>query len=285
MTTYINDINSAGEWARLDHQARLVDKATGLLPALFDEAEFPTILDVGCGPGHWVLEMAAERPEAAVYGIDVSRDLIDYATARARTQQLNNAFFRVHDFLANELPFAEGSFDLIHVRFAVSWVKETWWLLFLQRCHTLLRPQGYIVLTEGEGIYTTSLALERLHAILCEAFFASGYGLSHSPHFIGVVARLGSLLTQIGFEAIQIAASVLDFSFYNQEANMAWRESFHALISEAASFLLQSGMTTAEELAQIDQQMLIDLFQDEFGGIGNLFTFSAQKLEKQRIYE
>ena len=51
MTTYTDDINSAGEWARLDHQGRLVDKATGLLPALFDEAEFPMILDVGCGPG------------------------------------------------------------------------------------------------------------------------------------------------------------------------------------------------------------------------------------------
>ncbi len=30
--TYVNDIASAGEWARLDHQAGLVGRVTGLLP-------------------------------------------------------------------------------------------------------------------------------------------------------------------------------------------------------------------------------------------------------------
>ena len=79
-------INSAGEWARLDHQARLVGKATGLLPSCLENEAFRTILDVGCGPGRWALDIAADRPEAEVTGIDLSRDLIDYANARARTQ-------------------------------------------------------------------------------------------------------------------------------------------------------------------------------------------------------
>ena len=123
--TYINDITSAGEWARLDHQAGLVGRVTGLLPPLLEDEEFTSILDVGCGPGRWALDMAADRPEAEVTGIDLSREMMNYANARARTQHLKNVSFRVQDFLAHKLPFPEGTFDLIHVRFAVGWLKHS----------------------------------------------------------------------------------------------------------------------------------------------------------------
>ncbi len=239
------------------------------------------ILDVGCGPGRWALDMAADRPNATVRGIDLSREMMEYANARARTQNLKNVFFAVQDFLANELPFPEDSFDLIHVRFAVGWLKKAGWLLLLSRCFVLLKRGGYLVITEGEGMYTTSAALQRLHEMLCEALYASGYGLSLSPRFMGVVAQLGYLLAQTGFQTIGTDVSVLDSSSYHEdhEANRAWRESFHALISESSVFLLNSGVTTAEELALVDVQIWRDMYQDDFCGIGPLFTFSAQKSE------
>jgi ubiquinone/menaquinone biosynthesis C-methylase UbiE len=279
MSNYINNIASVGEWVRLDHQARLVGKATGLLPALFDDMEFTRILDVGCGPGQWALDIAANRPEAEVTGIDLSVDMMNYANARARTQHLKNASFIVQDFMTNELPFPEQSFDLINLRFAVGWLKNGGWLLLLSRCFVLLKPGGYVVITEGEGIYTTSPALERLQELLCQAFFTTGYGLSHSPRFLGVVAHLGYLPHETGFRAIRTETSMLDFSYYHedQEANRAWRDSFHALISESAIFLFQAGVTTAEELAQLDVQISIEMFQKDFCGLGPLFTFSAQR--------
>src|SRR5450631_4178524 len=131
MSNYINNIDSVGEWVRLDHQARLVGKTMGLLPALLDDMEFTHILDVGCGPGHWALDIAADRPEAQIIGIDLSAAMMDYARARARTQNLNNVSFIVQDFLTNKLPFSEGTFDLINVRFAVGWLKGGEWLLLL----------------------------------------------------------------------------------------------------------------------------------------------------------
>ena len=274
--TYINDLKSAGEWARLDHQAGLVGSVTGLLPPLLEDEAWTSILDVGCGPGRWALDVAADRPEAHVTGIDLSADMMDYANARARTQRLNNISFLVQDILANKRPFPEQSFDLIHVRFAVGWLKKADWVALLRRCFVLLRPGGYVVITEGESIYTTSPALERLQELLC-AGLCAGYGLSGSPRFLGVVARLGSLLAQTGFQQIRTDVSVLDYSYAHEEANRAWRESFHALISETSFFLLQAGVTTIEELAQVDAQLLIEMYQEDFCGVGPLFTFSAQR--------
>jgi ubiquinone/menaquinone biosynthesis C-methylase UbiE len=275
--TYINDLNSVGEWARLDHQAGLVGSVTGLLPPLLEDEEWTSILDIGCGPGRWALDIAADWSEARVIGIDLSRDMMNYANARARTQKLTNVSFMVQDVLANKLPFPEQSFDLINIRFAVGWLKKAGWVFLLRRCFVLLKPGGYVVITEGESIYTTSPALQRLQELLCAGLYASGYGLSTSPRFMGVVARLGSLLMQTGFQQIRTDVSVLDYSYVHEEANRAWRESFHALISEASIFLFQAGVTAAEELAQVDAQLSIDMYQEDFCGVGPLFTFSAQK--------
>jgi SAM-dependent methyltransferase len=283
--TYVNDLKSAGEWARLDHQARLVGSLTGLLPPLVEDEEWTSILDIGCGPGRWALDIAADRPEAQVIGVDLSRDMMDYANARAQTQHLTNVSFNVQDVLANKLPFPEQSFDLINIRFAVGWLKKADWVVLLRRCLVLLKPGGSVVITEGESIYTTSPALERLQELLCQALYLSGYGLSDSPRFMGIVARLGSLLAQTGFQQIRTDVSILDYSYAHEEANRAWRESFHALISETSLFLLQAGVTTIEELAQVDAQLLIEMYREDFCGIGPLFTFSAQKPARENINE
>ncbi len=152
--TYINDLTSAGEWARLDHLAGLVSSVTGLLPPHLEDEEFIAILDVGCGPGRWALDIATDRPDAEITGIDLSADMVDYANARARSRQLTNVSFGVHDFLANKLPFPERSFDLIHMRFAVGWLKNEGWSLLLSRCFALLKPGGYVVITEGGKAFT-----------------------------------------------------------------------------------------------------------------------------------
>ncbi len=81
--------------------------------------------------------------------------------------------------------------------------------------------------------------------------------LSPSPHFMGIVAQLGYLLTQTGFQHIGTDVSVLDYSYAHEEANQAWLESFHALISESSLFLIQSGVTTPEELAQVNTQLMV----------------------------
>jgi ubiquinone/menaquinone biosynthesis C-methylase UbiE len=275
--TYINDSNSQSELVRLTHQARLVTATTGLLPALLEDTDFTSALDVGCGTGQWAIDLACMRQDVKVTAIDISHNMISYAITRAGPHRLDNISFEALDIFQKKLPFAEGSFDLIHLRFGVSWVQGyTNWLLLFARLYVLLKPGGYVVITEGENIYTNSLALERLHEIFCAALHKSGYSLSSSPRFIGVVPRLGYLLSQSGFQSIGSEASVLDYSYYNKEANMQWRTSFHLLVSEAGPFLLSAG-TNAEELAKLDFQISLDMYQEDFCGIGPIFSFYARK--------
>ncbi|KAI1324271.1 S-adenosyl-L-methionine-dependent methyltransferase [Xylariaceae sp. FL0255] len=65
-----------------------------------------TVLDLGCGPGNWPLEVARRNPNASVLGIDLEPVKPPF--------QLPNCHFRVADF-TKEWNY-EFKFDLIHLR-------------------------------------------------------------------------------------------------------------------------------------------------------------------------
>src|SRR6266516_6534734 len=120
-TTYIINGELAAETARLDVQATEVNSVTGLFPKGLRDilpAE-ASVLDVGCGPGTWALDVAYQYPEMEVVGIDISKTHIEYASARARSQGRQNISFEVLD--AFDTGYAECSFDVVHLRFAAGW--------------------------------------------------------------------------------------------------------------------------------------------------------------------
>lgn len=71
------------------------------------------VLDVGCGAGHWGRLLAKCLPESAsLQGVDRDPFWIEQATARAKAEGLASRFtYQVSN--AEELPFADSSFDLV----------------------------------------------------------------------------------------------------------------------------------------------------------------------------
>src|SRR6266516_2029524 len=74
--SYVVDADSPAELARLMHQDRLLTKALGLLPEQLDVPKIQSILDIGCGPGGWVVEAATRLPLVQVTGIDISGRMV-----------------------------------------------------------------------------------------------------------------------------------------------------------------------------------------------------------------
>ena len=80
--TYILDAESGTEMARLMKQDRLLTQGMGgLFPERDDVSSMHAILDIACGPGGWVLDVAYAYPKIEVVGIDISNTMIEYARA------------------------------------------------------------------------------------------------------------------------------------------------------------------------------------------------------------
>lgn len=69
------------------------------------------VLDMGCGPGAWSMEIASEYPKSQVVGVDISPMFPnDIKPSNCTFHQLN-----LHD----GLPFEDDTFDYIFMRYVV----------------------------------------------------------------------------------------------------------------------------------------------------------------------
>src|SRR5690348_7997812 len=89
------DSESAAEMARLMNEHRIVTLGmSGLFPEELDRSNILHVLDLGCGPGSWALDVAFEYPDMDVIGIDASRSMVAYARAQRQAQRLKNVRFK-----------------------------------------------------------------------------------------------------------------------------------------------------------------------------------------------
>ncbi|HYU76857.1 MAG TPA: class I SAM-dependent methyltransferase [Ktedonobacteraceae bacterium] len=274
---YVLDPESPAEMARLIQLDRFMTKGMGgPLVGVNDLSSIHNVLDMACGPGGWVLDVAFEHPELEVAGVDISRIMTDYASARARSQQITNASFEVMD-ITKPLEFSDGSFDLVNARFLFSVLSREQWPAFIAECTRLLRPGGTLRLTELiDGGATNSPAKEALHACFCEALWRTGYGFSVNGRSIGVTIMLPRFLRNAGYQDVRHLMHALEVSTGTEAYSDFYRNS-EVIYQLAKMFFINTYATTEEEFTRLYEQMLIELLADDFCGMWHYMTALGTK--------
>jgi len=269
---YVLDPESPTEMARLINLDRFMTRGMGgPLVGVDHLSPLRNVLDIACGPGGWVLDVAFERPDVEVAGVDISKIMIDYAKARARTQQLTNASFRVMD-ITKPLDFADNTFDLVNVRFLFAVLSREQWPAVVAECTRILRQGGMLRWTElMDGGATNSPAKEQLHSFFSQALWRAGYGFSVNGCSIGVTITLPRLLRKAGYQQVRHLMHALEVSA-DTEVYGDFLHNAEITYLLAKPFFLQTGVTTAKEFGQTYQQMLIELGAETFTGMWHYVT-------------
>jgi SAM-dependent methyltransferase len=223
--TYVLDVESAAETARLTGQPGLITRAMGgLCPEIIDFSGIKHVLDIACGPGGWALDVALAHPEVKVIGIDLSDTMVRYAGAFARVQGLDDARFSTMDVL-QPLDFLDRAFDLVNARFLAAVLPAEAWREVVGEYVRALRPGGLLCLTGAEVPLTNSSACERLTELCLRAMRLAGYLIAPDGRNLSIAQQLGSFLRRAGCQQIQHRAYFLD---YSQGAEEYW-SMFHNL--------------------------------------------------------
>ncbi|KAL9549033.1 hypothetical protein MBANPS3_005397 [Mucor bainieri] len=101
-----------------------------------------TVLDSGCGPATWTLEMGETYPNSKFHGIDAS-SVFPEAIKPA------NVEFCVSN-IAEKIPFPDNTFDYIHQRLLILGLTNGDWDKALKELYRVLKPGGYIEIVEPD---------------------------------------------------------------------------------------------------------------------------------------
>jgi ubiquinone/menaquinone biosynthesis C-methylase UbiE len=275
--TYVIDPESAAEMARLLDQDLLVTKHMGgLLTERPDFANIHRVLDIGCGPGGWVQEVAFAHSDIEVIGIDISQKMIQYARAQAKVQGLDNTRFLVMD-ATKPLDFPDNYFDLVNGRALTSFLHPTMWSTLIQECWRITRSDGIIRLTEADSLgITTSPALGKLYSKIMQAFHLSGRCFSSEGQYFGITPKLGYFLRKVGYQKLRKTPHILDYSA-GEEAHDSMYRDWTIALKLVQPFLLTTKVATQEEADALYQQAMMEMRAEDFTAISYSLSVWGEK--------
>lgn len=273
---YVLDPESATEMARLMLQDRLINEMVGgLFPEREDLAGIDRILDIGCGPGGWALDVAHSYPKKEVIGIDISDMMLTYARGQKELHELKNIHFEKMD-ARKKLEFPDQSFALVNIRNATGYISRREWPLLLKECTRITQAGGILRVTETDRTgLTNSVPFEKYTRYLTHLIAKMEYGFAVDTYTSGMSPMLGKLLLDAGCSAIQTTSYVLDFS-YGTKFYPIQLQNVEITFQLLQHRLIEMGIATQEELESLYEAVIHDIVSENFCGIAYIFTFCGK---------
>jgi ubiquinone/menaquinone biosynthesis C-methylase UbiE len=269
-TYFVQDRESQAEFERLTIQDQMITSGMGgVLPEQPDPSGFRRVLDVGCGTGQWLIELAQQYPTMSLFGIDISKRMIDYARAQAEIHNVADRIeFAVMDALLI-LEFPPEFFDLANVRCSGSFMRTWEWPKLLSELLRVTRSEGVVRDTEPEIIiHSNSPAHEQIFEMFQHAMFQSGHLFKENT--TGIIDHLPQLFIQHGFQQVQTRDYALKYPAGTAQGQAYYNDMQH-FFGTIRPFLQKWGAISGDYEA-IQQQALEEMQQSTFCATWNFRT-------------
>jgi len=153
------------------HRVRTAANSAGyLLPHL---ARGLRLLDLGCGPGTITIDLARLVAPGEVVAVDASAAAIELARVEARTAGVELSLVVAE---GDDLPFEDGSFDVVHAHQLLQHVSDP--VAVLREMRRVTRPGGVVAVRDADYAAMTwhpaSQGLDEWRALYHEVAVATG---------------------------------------------------------------------------------------------------------------
>lgn len=269
-TYFVQDRANRDEMTRLQIADQLITtQMGGVLPEQADLSIFETVLDVGCGTGSWLIELAHTVPTIRrLVGVDISNKMVTFARTLAEAQEVSDRVsFQEMDAL-RLLDFPTGTFDLVNHRLGLSWLRKWDWPRLLHEYQRVCKPGGIVRVTEVDIAFkSNSPALTQLSTFLVDAFYQAGHLFTKEGN--GVMNHVAPLMQQHGLLNVRTHTRTTERKHdANQEQNLeAIRLTYH----NAAPFL-KKWIRLPEDYEEIFQRMHTEIYQPTFAYTTTMLT-------------
>ncbi len=195
------------------HRVRNVDNsaaylASRLMPGM-------TMLDVGCGPGTLTIDLARRIAPGHVTGVDAAAIALEAARDHAAESSVTNVTFTQAN--AYELPFDDGSFDIVHAHQVLQHLSDP--VKAIQEMRRVVAPGGIIAVREADygamSWYPPSEGLSEWNLLYHEVTHAYGYEADAGRHLL-------AWFHDAGFTSDDLQPSAGIWSYATPESRHWW---------------------------------------------------------------
>ncbi|CAJ0630949.1 2799_t:CDS:2 [Entrophospora sp. SA101] len=111
-----------------------------------------SVLDIGCGPGYWLIDMAEKYPKSTFLGIDVANCFYSGIIGESSSSSLSSSKPENLGFLQcnviKGIPFPDNTFDFIRQYEMCMSFAENDWKYMINEFVRVLKPSGWIEISE-----------------------------------------------------------------------------------------------------------------------------------------
>ncbi|KAF9363520.1 hypothetical protein BGX34_003917 [Mortierella sp. NVP85] len=222
-----------GERLLLEHYVIRYAFGSNIIPPI-DMTRAGKILDCGCGPGTWVMEMSTDHPDIEFYGFDVSPMYPSAIHPR-------NAHFSIGNLLDPEIPFDSDTFVLVHQRNMLLGLTQDAWPGVVQDLFRCVLPggQGWLQLSEVDPIWARPGPVSRS--------FLKMLNETAQTRNVDVLMpqRLDQVLKDVGCENVKMMVVEIPIGPWGGKIGILWRDVLKAEMEALKPIVLQAEMEIA----------------------------------------
>lgn len=229
------------------------------LPFDYKDLNSGKILDVGCGPGSWCIDLAQKYPNIQVCGVDnVDMFPLEY-TLPANCQLL------MCDVLNGLSEFSDSSFDVIHIRFMVLSLTTDQYLKVVKDCWRLLKPGGYIEVLETDLIvYSAGPLTQKMNHELIEIAISKGFDTREQANMLNRIVPEEGVDKQVKYRSIPIGV-------WGGRIGVLCRDDMINILTKFQKYYNTESQSFEQDISAIIREM------DQYKSFSNYYFYSAQK--------
>jgi ubiquinone/menaquinone biosynthesis C-methylase UbiE len=201
------------------------------------------ILDVGCGTGRWIVEMAQEFPLAEFNGIDLTLP-VEGAPLFPR-----NSHFLVGNVL-HELPFEDNFFDFVHQRLLIFAIPRLRWQQLVNEMVRVTRRGGWVEIIEVNPVFQhIGPITEYILQLVIQTAFQLGLDPAVSQH-------IGTLLGTAGLKRVGTSTQLVPVGNWGGQLGTMAIADILAIAQGMKTPVVAQNHTTPEEFDRLTLQMV-----------------------------
>ncbi len=267
------------EAASLRFQHRLFHRELGtLFPSTLPLSSISHVLDLSCGPGAWLLEVVQAYPHIHGVGVDQKLELVQSAREDAHLADATTASFHIVERY-EQLPYADNSFDFVHVQRSSASITPKKWPEVLQELARILRPGGWLHFLDFEIGPTSSDAVNTFIHYLRVSHSKGERIFSSKSQALTSAIVFPRLLREAGYSEVNYTLHAVDIG--NQVGNPG-KDYILAVLTQdtrIASHLVKAEVVTQQEINSLTAAMYHDAQRLKYCAMGMLISVVGMKPE------